>query len=70
MPPVSKFPPDALPVTARLFKVPSEVILVCAAVVSVPTILVPLRLPPVMLPVALTTPVASTLPPVTLPVAL
>ena len=40
-----------LPVTARLVSVPTEVILVCAAVVNVPTMLVPLRLPLVMLPV-------------------
>ena len=69
-PPVKILPPVALPVTVRLPNVPTDVILVCAAVVSVPTILVPLRLPPVILPVAETTPAVLILAPVTLPVAL
>ena len=51
IPPVLMLPPVALPVTVKLVNVPTEVILVCAAVVSVPTMLVPDRLPPVMLPV-------------------
>ena len=40
-----------LPDTDKLPNVPTDVILVCAAVVKVPTILVPLKLPLVMLPV-------------------
>ena len=46
-----------LPVTAKLVSVPTLVMLPCAAVVNVPVILVPNRLPPVTLPLALTTPV-------------
>ena len=53
-PAVRMLPPVTLPVTARAPKVPTEVILVCAAVVKVPTMLVPDKLPPAMLPVALT----------------
>ena len=45
-PAVSKLPPVALPVTAKLVKVPTLVMLVCAAVATVP-----IRFPPVMLPV-------------------
>ena len=56
-----------LPVTANDPNVPTEVIFVCAAVVSVPTMLVPLRFPPVILPVAEISPPVSKLPPVTLP---
>ena len=44
-------PPATLAVTAKLPRVPTLVMLVCAAVVSVPTMLVPLKLPPVILPV-------------------
>ena len=75
-----RLPPVMLPVTFNDPSVPTDVILVCAAVVSVPTIDVPLRLPPVMLPVTLTVvPVCvvaltlappNMLPPVMLPVAL
>ena len=49
--PPNTLPPVILPVTAKLPSVPTEVMLVCAAVVSVPTMLVPDRLPLVMLPV-------------------
>ena len=51
MAPPRILPPLILPVTFRLPNVPTEVMLVCAAVVSVPTMLVPDRLPAVMLPV-------------------
>ena len=44
-------PPEILPVTAKLVKVPTLVILVCAAVLSVPAIPVALTLPPEILPV-------------------
>ena len=70
IPPVNIFPPVALPVTVRLVNEPTEVILVCAAVVNVPVILVTLRLPPVMLPVADTIPPVSKLPVMVLPVTL
>ena len=63
----TKLPLVVLPVTANAVNVPTEVILVCAAVVNVPTILVPLKLPPVILPVAEINPPVKTLPPVTLP---
>ena len=53
-PNVRKLPPCTLAVTAKLPKVPTEVMLFCAAVVNVPTMLVPDKLPPVMLPTALT----------------
>ena len=46
-----------LPVTVNAPNVPTDVMLVCAAVVNVPTMLVPDRLPEVMLPVALSVPV-------------
>ena len=64
-PPVLILPPDTLPVTANKVNVPTEVILVCAAVASVPVILVPDKLPPVILPVALTCPAVVKLPPAT-----
>ena len=51
MAPPNTLPPVILPVTAKLPNVPTEVMLVCAAVVNVPTILVPLKLPLVILPV-------------------
>ena len=41
----------ALPLTANDPKVPTEVMFVCAAVVKVPTMLVPCKLPEVMFPV-------------------
>ena len=76
--PPSTLPPLMFPVTAKLVNVPTEVILVCAAVDNVPAIPVTLRLPPVMLPVtetvapvcvvALTLAPPNTLPPVMLPV--
>ena len=62
MPAVNTLPPVALPVTAKLPNVPTDVMLVCAAVVRVPTMLVPLILPPVILPVALIIPPVSTFP--------
>jgi hypothetical protein len=40
-----------LPVTDKLVSVPTDVMLVCAAVVNVPTMLVPLKLPDAILPV-------------------
>ena len=67
-PPVNKLPLVVLPVTAKLPNVPTDVILVCAAVVKVPTMLVPLRLPPVMLPVADINPIVRKLPLSILPV--
>ena len=69
-PVVDKLPPEILPVTARLPSVPTEVMLVCAAVINVPAMLTPVKLPPVMLPNALTIPCVLMLPPVTLPVAI
>ena len=59
----------ACPDTARFPRVPTVVILACAAVVNVPVILVPDKLPPVMLPVAEINPPVNKLPPITLPVA-
>ena len=56
-PPVSKLPAVVLAVTVNEPNVPTEVMLVCVAVVNVPTILVPDKLPPVILPLALNTPV-------------
>ena len=56
-PPVNTLPLVVLPVTAKLVNVPTDVILVCAAVVNVPTMLVPDKLPAVILPVALINPV-------------
>ena len=44
-------PAVTLPVTANAVSVPTEVILPCAAVLSVPAIPVALTLPAVMLPV-------------------
>ena len=69
------FPASTLPVTLTELSVPTLVMLGCAAVLSVPATvvnvpLVPLRLPPVILPVALTVPAVATLPPVMVPVAL
>ena len=52
----AKLPPAMLAVTAKLVSVPTEVILVCAAVVNVPTMLVPDKLPPEMLPTAVINP--------------
>ena len=65
-----RLPDVTLPVTDKLSNVPTDVILVCAAVVSVPTMLVPLRLPPTMLPTELISPAEIKLPPFMLPVAL
>ena len=65
-PPVNKLPPVTLAVTVNAPSVPTEVMLVCAAVVNVPTMLVPDKLPPVMLPVALIKPPVNKLPPVML----
>ena len=59
-------PPAILAVTAKLLKVPTEVMLFCAAVVNVPKILVPDRLPPEMLPTAKINPDATKLAPLTL----
>jgi hypothetical protein len=69
MPAVESMLPDAV----RLDKVPTEVMLGCAAVVNEPATsvnvpVVPATFPPVMLPVALTTPAVVKLPPATLPV--
>ena len=50
--------------------VPTDVMLFCAAVVNVPAIFVPDKLPPVMLPVALIKPPVRILAPVTLPAIL
>ena len=69
-PAVSKLPLVVLAVTVSAPSVPTEVILVCAAVANVPVILVPDKLPPVMLPAADINPAVSKLPPVTLPLAL
>ena len=69
-PPVRILPPVALPVTVKLPNVPTAIIFVWLAVVSVPTILVPDKLPPVTLPVADINPPVKMLPPVILPVAL
>jgi len=59
-PPVNKFPPVTLPVTVKLVNVPTDVMLGCAAVVTVAAVvaktaleIVPIKLPPVMLPVVL-----------------
>ena len=51
-PAVVKLPPATLAVTARLPSVPTLVMLVWLAVVSVPAMFVTLKLPPVMLPEA------------------
>ena len=69
-PPVSKLPVVVLAVTVSAPSVPTDVIFVCAAVVNVPTMLVPDKLPPVILPVALINPAVRKLPPVILPTAL
>ena len=53
LPAVLILPPLTLPVTARAVSVPTDVIFVCAAVVNVPAILVPDKLPPAMLPVVI-----------------
>ena len=54
VPPVAKLPAVAVFVTLKLPSVPTDVMLVCAAVNNVPVKLVALTLPPVMLPVAFT----------------
>ena len=69
-PAVRILPPCTLPVTDKALKVPTEVILVCAAVNSVPVRLVALTLPAVKLPVALINPPVNMLAPVTLPLEL
>ena len=46
-----KLPPDTLPVTLNAVNVPTLVMLVCAAVISVPLMFPPTKLPPVTLPV-------------------
>ena len=56
-PPVNKLPLVVLAVTVKAPNVPTAVIFVCDAVVNVPTILVPDKLPPVILPLALSAPV-------------
>ena len=55
-PAVRMLPPCTLPDTDNALRVPTLVILVCASVVNVPTILVPDKLPPVILPVTLNNP--------------
>ena len=55
-PPVNKLPPVMLAVTAKLPRVPTEVIFVCEAVCKVPVRLVANTLPPVILPLALSIP--------------
>ena len=67
-PPVNKLPLVVLAVTVKAPNVPTAVIFVCDAVVNVPTMLVPDKLPPVMLPVADINPLVSKLPLVILPV--
>ena len=62
-------PTLALPVTVKVVSDPNDVTLGCAAVVKVPVTKEPLRLPPVMLPVADINPVVTTLPADMLPVA-
>ena len=62
-------PTLALAVTLKLANVPVLVIFGCAAVDNVPVSNVPITFPPVMLPVAVTTPPVVKLPPDTLPVA-
>lgn len=64
-PAVNMLPPVTLAATVSEVNVPNDVMLVCAAVATVPN-----RLPPVMLPVAEIAPAVNTLPPVMLPVAL
>ena len=66
--PPATLPPVMFPVTASDVNVPTDVTLGCAAVVSVPVTLVPLKLPPVMLPVAVITPAVPIFPPVMFPV--
>ena len=62
--------PDKLNVpAAKLVREPTDVMLGCAAVVNVPEMFVPDKLPPVILPVALINPLVKMLPPVTLPLA-
>ena len=63
-PPVSKLPLVVLAVTVNEPNVPTDVTFVCAAVANVPVILVPDKLPPVMLPAADITPPVRILPPV------
>ena len=66
VPIVDTLPTVAVPLTLRLVSVPTDVMLVCAAVCSVPV-----KLVAVMLPVPLTIPEPNnTLPPVMLPVVL
>ena len=55
-----------MPVTANAVNVPTDVMLVCAAVANVPVMFVPDRLPPVMLPTAVINPDATKLAPLTL----
>ena len=73
LPVTFKLPPEILPVTVNDVSVPTLVILGCAAVDSVPAMLVPDRLPPVMLPEAVievkVALVAPRLPTLALPVA-
>ena len=66
LPVTFKLPPPMLPVTVKLSRVPRLVMFVWAAVVSVPVILVPDKLPPVMLPTAKINPDATKLAPLTL----
>ena len=72
LPNVLRLPPDTLPVTVNAPSEPTEVMLVCAAVVSVPvklvaTTFVAPRLPTLALPVTLSIPLVIKLPALILP---